>query len=163
MSENKAAQGTSVIILTFLLAMILTILPMPEWAGYIRPEWVGLVLVYWCMALPTRVNVGVGWVAGIIVDVLNGSLLGQHAMAYAVIAYVTVKLHKQIRIYPLWQQALSIFTLIALSQLLIAWIRGIVGDAPNSWLYWLPSLTSAVIWPWLYLLLRDVRRKFRVS
>jgi len=109
------------------------------------------------------VNVGVGWVAGIIVDVLNGSLLGQHAMAYAVIAYVTVKLHKQIRIYPLWQQALSIFTLIALSQLLIAWIRGIVGDAPNSWLYWLPSLTSAVIWPWLYLLLRDVRRKFRVS
>ncbi|MDH5378997.1 MAG: rod shape-determining protein MreD, partial [Gammaproteobacteria bacterium] len=135
MSENKAAQGTSVIILTFLLAMILTILPMPEWAGYIRPEWVGLVLVYWCMALPTRVNVGVGWVAGIIVDVLNGSLLGQHAMAYAVIAYVTVKLHKQIRIYPLWQQALSIFTLIALSQLLIAWIRGIVGDAPNSWLY----------------------------
>jgi len=143
--------------------MILAVMPLPSWLGHLRPDFVALVVIYWCMALPNRINVGVGWIAGIMMDILTGTLLGQHALAYSVIAYVTVKLHKQIRIYPLWQQALSIFTLVALSQLLIAWIRGITGESPDSWLYWLPSVTSAMLWPWLYIVMRNVRRKFRVS
>ncbi|MDH5228765.1 MAG: rod shape-determining protein MreD [Gammaproteobacteria bacterium] len=162
MSEAKR-QGTSVIILTFLFALLLSVIPLPSWLVFVRPEWVPLVLIYWCLALPTRVNVGVGWSVGLVVDVLEGNLLGQHALAYAVIAFVTVKLHKQIRVYPLWQQALSILVLIALCQLLLAWVRGIIGQAPDSWAYWVSSFISAILWPWVFLLLRDIRRKFRVS
>jgi rod shape-determining protein MreD len=162
MAEQKR-HGSGIIIVTFLLALVLSIVPLPDWGEWLRPQWVALVLVYWCLALPGRVNVGAGWLAGLVVDVMQGTLLGQHAMAFAVVAFVTVKLHKQIRVYPLWQQSLSVFTLIALCQLLVVWVRGIVGQAPDSWLYWIPSITSALIWPWMFLLLRDVRRKFRVS
>ncbi len=159
----RRRQGGGVIVLTFVAALMLMLLPLPEWARMLRPEWAPLVLIYWCLALPGRVNVGIGWLLGLVVDVLLGSLLGQHALAYAVIAFITVKLHKQIRVYPLWQQALSVFTLVALGQLLVVWIKGITGEAPDTWTYWLPSLTSAVLWPWLYLVLRDLRRKFRVA
>lgn len=162
-SENKRKSGTNIIVLTFLLGMLLQILPMPNWANLIRPEWVALILIYWCLALPNRVNVGIGWLVGLFMDVILGNLLGQYALTYAIIAFIAVKLHKQIRIYPLWQQALSVFTIVALSQLLIAWIKGIIGQAPDTWLYWIPSLTSALFWPWVYLVMRDVRRKFRVS
>ena len=101
--------------------------------------------------------------AGLFVDVITGNLLGQHALAMTVVAFVTVKVHKQVRVYPLWQQALSVFVLVALSQLLVVWVKGIIGQAPDNWVYWAPSITSALLWPWIYVVLRDVRRKFRVA
>lgn len=162
MSELQQ-RGGSTILVTFAIALGLTALPLPEWARAFRPEWVTLVLVYWCLALPSRVNVGVGWLVGLFVDVITGNLLGQHALSLAVVAFVTVKVHTQVRVYPLWQQALSVFVLVALSQLLVVWVKGIIGQAPESWVYWAPSVTSAVLWPWVYIVMRDVRRKFRVA
>ncbi len=162
MAEKKK-QGSNVIFLTLLAALFLTVLPLPEWLRPFRPEWATLVVIYWCLALPVRVNIGVAWVMGLTVDVLTGTLLGQHALAMAIVAFFTVRLHKQIRVYPLWQQSLSVFTLVALGQLLVVWIRGIAGDSPDSWLYWGPSLTSAIVWPVVFVFLRDIRRKFRVA
>jgi len=155
--------GGKVIFLTLLAALFFTVLPLPEWLRPFRPEWITLVVIYWCLALPARVNIGVAWIMGLIVDVLTGTLLGQHALSMAIVAFFTVRLHKQIRVYPLWQQSLSVFTLVALGQLLVVWIRGIAGDSPDSWLYWGPSLTSAMVWPVVFIFLRDIRRKFRVA
>jgi len=162
MAEVKK-QGGKIVFATFVLAMILTIMPLPEFIRAYRPEWVALVLIYWCIAIPTKVNIGVAWIAGLFIDVLTGTLLGQHALALAVIAFVAVKLHKQIRVYPLWQQALSVFTMIALGQLLIVWIKGIVGESPQTWIYWAPSITSAIIWPWVFVFLRGLRRSYRIA
>jgi rod shape-determining protein MreD len=161
-AENKK-QGGNVIVLTFIIALLLVVFPLPDVVRPYRPEWATLVLIYWCMALPSRVNIGIAWLVGLFIDVLTGTLLGQHAMAMAIVAFVTVKLHKQIRVYPPWQQALSVFTLVALGQLFVVWIKGITGDSPQSWNYWAPSFTSALIWPWVFFVLRDVRRKFRVN
>lgn len=161
--SGEGRQGGATIVITFIIALILTAMPLPEWARAFRPEWVALVLIYWCLALPTRVNVGLGWFMGLMVDVLHGTLLGQHALSLTVVAFVAVKLHRQIRVYPLWQQALSIFTLVALNQLLVVWVKGIIGQPPQNWLYWAPSVTSALLWPWMFIILRDIRRKFRVS
>lgn len=155
--------GGMVIAATFITAFVLTILPLPNWLGAFRPEWTALVLIYWCLALPMRVNVGVGWLVGLVLDILQGALLGQHALGLTVVAYLAVKLHKQIRVYPLWQQALSVFVLVALNQLLVVWVKGIIGQPPKTWAYWVPSLASALIWPWLFAVLRDVRRKFGVA
>lgn len=162
MSEIQQ-RGGGAIVITFAIALGLTALPLPEWARAFRPEWVTLVLVYWCLALPSRVNVGIGWIIGLFTDVITGNLLGQHALSLAVVAFVTVKVHKQVRVYPLWQQALSVFVLVALSQLLVVWVKGIIGQAPDDWVYWAPSVTSALLWPWVYIVMRDVRRKFRVA
>lgn len=155
--------GGKTILISFVVAMFLIILPLPEWLREFRPEWVTLVVIYWCLALPNRVNIGFAWIAGLFVDVLTGTLMGQHALSMAVVAFVTVKLHKQIRVYPLWQQALSVFTMVALGQLLVVWIKGIIGESPQSWLYWAPSVTSAIVWPWVFVVLRSLRRRYKVS
>ncbi len=156
-------RGGGIILISFVVAMALMVLPLPEWLREFRPEWVTLVVIYWCLALPNRVNIGFAWLAGLFVDVLTGTLMGQHALAMAVVAFVTVKLHKQIRVYPLWQQALSVFTMVALGQLLVVWIKGIVGESPQSWLYWGPSITSALVWPWVFAIMRNLRRSYKVS
>ena len=156
-------QGLGVILFTFAIAMALMIIPLPNWADAFRPAWVAMVLIYWCIALPSRVNIGLAWLIGLLVDIMVATLLGQHAIAFAVIAFLAVKLHQQIRVYPLWQQSLSVFTLIALGLLLNVWILGIIGQAPKSWLYWAPAITSALLWPWFYVLMRDLGRKFGVQ
>jgi len=159
----KRRQGTPVIIASFAIALLLTMLPLPAWAQPFRPEWVALVLIYWCMALPTRVSIGWGWVVGLMLDVTLGTLLGLNALALALVAFLTIKLYQRVRVYPLTQQAFAILVLIAMSQLLNLWIHGITGSTPQSWTYWLPSLTSAVLWPWLFIILRNTRRRFRVQ
>lgn len=157
------AHATWVIALSFFAAFGLSTVPLPVWAAPFRPEWVTLVLIYWTLALPERIGVGVGWLLGLILDVIKGTLLGQHSLALAVVAFLTLQLYRRIRLFPLGQQALTILVLVAVHQLLTLWINGIIGRAAQSWAYWLPTLTSALIWPWVFLVLRDMRRRFRVS
>ena len=154
--------GGGVIFLTFVAALMLTLIPLPGWAIYLRPEWVTVVLIYWCMALPERVGVTTGWVAGLFLDVVHGSMLGQYAMALALVAYFTLHLHLRMRVYPVPQQALVVLLLILFQQILVIWIRGFIGDSPDSLRYWIPALTTMLLWPWLFVLLRDLRRQYRV-
>lgn len=156
-------RGGWVIALSFVVAMMLTMLPLPDWAEYLRPEWVTMVLIYWCMALPSRVGVGIGWLMGLFLDVIHGAVLGQYALALALIAYFTLTLHRRLRVYPLMQQSLVVMMLILLQQLLITWVKGFLGQQPDSLGYWLPSLTSMLLWAWVFIILRDIRRHFRVS
>jgi len=156
-------QGGWVIAASFVAAMILTIVPLPGWLAPLRPEWVALVLIYWCMALPQRVGVGIGWGVGLLTDVLRAGLMGQHALSFGIIAYVTHHLYQRLRIFPPWQQAFSILVLIALHQMLMLWVKGITGQPSGSWMYWLPTFSSMLLWPALFILLRGLRRRFKVS
>ncbi len=156
-------RGGGVILLTFVTALMLTLLPLPEWAAYLRPEWVTMVLIYWCMALPQRVGVGIGWMAGLFLDVVHGAVLGQYAMAMALIAYFTLSLHQRLRVYPVGQQALVVLLLVLFQQVLMVWIKGFIGEPPKSLLSWLPAFTTMLLWPWVFVILRDIRRKYKVS
>lgn len=157
-------RGGGVIVVTVIIALMLAILPLPLWAEPYRPAWPVLVLIYWCMALPQRVGVGVGWIIGLLVDVLKGSLLGQHALAMAVVAYITLNVHQRVRVFPLWQQAFAVLLLLLLYQLLSLWFDGITGgETAKGWSYWIPSLSGMFLWPWVFIILRDMRRRFRVS
>ena len=155
--------GGWVIALSFIAALLLTIVPLPEWAGFLRPEWVAMVLVYWCIALPQRVGVFTGWTTGLLLDVLVGSVLGQHALGLSVVAYLALKLHRRIRNFPLWQQALTVLLLITFHKLLTAWVNGITGQPLNSALYWASPVVSMLLWPAMFLFLRGLRRRFRVT
>ncbi len=155
--------GGVVIFSSFALALLLTMLPLPTWAQPLRPEWITLVLIYWCMALPSRISIGWAWIAGIMLDVTLGNLLGIHALSLTIVAFLTIKLYQRIRVYPLGQQALAVLILVAMSQLLTLWILGIIGKTPGSWTYWLPSISSAILWPWLFVIMCGARRHFRVA
>lgn len=156
-------QGGKAIIVSFIVALMLTAMPLPDWASNWRPAWVAMVLVYWCMALPHRVGIGIGWSMGILLDVLQGTLFGQNAIGLAILAYFTVKSHQRIRMFPLMQQAILICLLVLVYLLINLWVRGIMGVPPQSWTFWMPAFTSMLLWPWLFIILRDIRRRYHVS
>jgi rod shape-determining protein MreD len=160
--RNLHHHGGWVIFATFVVAIMLTLLPLPDWIAYLRPEWVSLVLIYWCMALPERVGVGIGWVAGLFLDVVHGAVLGQYALALALVAYFTLSLHQRLRVFPVMQQMFMVLLLILFQQLVVIWIKGFIGESPQSLRYWLPSLTTMLLWPWLFVILRDLRRNYQV-
>lgn len=144
---------------TIIVAFMLTIMPLPNWAQELRPDWVTLVLIYWAMALPQNIGVTIGWLAGLMLDVSHGSVMGQHALGLVIVIWIIHMQYQRLRVASLVQQAIVIFFLLLLKQILVLWVSGIMGKSPDSWLYFLPSLTGALIWPWVYLILRDLRRK----
>ncbi len=143
---------------SFLAALMLSSLPLPDVAIVFRPEWLMLVLIYWCMVRPDRIGIFSGWLLGLVLDVMYGSLLGQNAMALALIAYLVNIFHLRLRVFPIWQQSFSVFLMAIIYLGLTAWVRGIAGEFPITWGYWMPALTSAFVWPFVYILLRDLRR-----
>ena len=157
------SQGLSVIFFTLLGALVLTLLPMPDWTIWLRPAWVLLVLIYWCMELPYRINVGIAWCMGIILDVLNGTLLGEHALALTVVIYLVTRMHSRLRMFPLMQQGLSVFFLVLTYEGILYCIQGFLGEPPHEWLYWFAPVTSMLLWPWVYSIMRDCHRRFKVA
>lgn len=145
---------------TLIAAFMLAIVPLPDWAVEYRPDWVTLVLIYWAMAMPTKVGITAAWFSGLLLDVSYGTLMGQHAVGMVLVIYVIHMQHQRLRVASLLQQAIVIFFLLLLKQLLILWVDGMLGRAPASQLYFMPTLTSTLLWPWIYLVLRDLERKF---
>jgi len=160
---TSVAQGRLVIIATLCVALLLMILPMPDWARPFRPQWVTLVLLYWAIALPHRVGVGSGFLTGIALDVLTGTLLGQHALGLSIVTFVGIQLHQRIRIFPFWQQSLGILVLLLLEHLLALWIIGATRGVAPGLVYWTVPFIGALLWPWIFVTLRKIRRHFKVS
>ena len=164
MEPTRPRSGGGVILLTFLGALTLVLVPLPgELLQQARPEWVALILLYWSLALPERVGVGIGWLAGLAQDALLGTLLGQHALAFAVIAYLALRLHQPLRLVPVWQQALVVLGLLLLAQLVILWINGLIGRPLPGWPTLASAAVGAALWPLIFLAMRGLRRRFQVQ
>ncbi len=156
-------QGNSIIIISFVVAVMLTALPLPDWAVNWRPAWVALVLIYWCMAVPDRVGISVAWFMGLILDVQQSTILGQNALGLICIAYITIKSYQRMRVAPLAQQAVLICFYLLFYELIMLLITGYLGKGTSDWTYWMPAISSMFLWPWLFIILRDLRRKFQIS
>ena len=155
-------RGGWLIVISIFAALVLTALPLPETASAWRPEWTALILVYWCLALPERVGIGWSWFVGCLQDVLQGPELGTHGLAFAIAAYLTIRLYQRLRVFPVWQQALAVLVLLLLIRLILFWIDGLLGRPTPNWKHWLPALTGTLVWPLVFMLLRRLRRRFNV-
>ena len=158
-----AKRGTLIIFLSCTAALMLSIVPLPSWAEEIRPHFVLMAMIYWSMALPHRVNIGVAWVMGLLLDVTYDAVLGQHALALALIAFFTVNLHQRLRVFPIWQQAIVVFVFSMIYDLINLWIKGITGTAPSVWSIITPCFTTALLWPVVFMMLRKLRRIYNVG
>ena len=147
-----------VIIATVLIGYILQILPLPDAIQLFRPNWVAIILIYWSMALPDTVRLIFAFIAGLIMDVLLGTLLAQHSLAFVIIVYINLFFNLRIRVLSLGRQAIYVFALLLINQFIIVWIEGMTGSNPEPLAYVLPAITGMVIWPWAYIVLRDIRR-----
>ena len=153
-------RGYWAILLSFYLAYLLALVPLPQWAQPYRPEWVPMVLIYWTMVLPYRVGLGSAWLAGLLLDLLEGSVLGLNALLMTFIAYCTLTLHLRLRMFSGLLQSGLVLGLLAATLILGRWLADLSGLSPlRGWAYLLPALSSALLWPPLFWLLHWLRRK----
>ena len=160
---NQVQHGNGIIIVSFIIAIMLTAMPLPDWAVNWRPAWLAIVLIYWCMAVPDRVGISVAWMLGLILDVMQSNILGQNALGLVLIAFITHRSYQRMRVFPLAQQAVLVCFYLLLYELIMLWIMQSIGNKIQNWTYWMPAVTSMLIWPWLFIVLRDIRRKFLIS
>jgi rod shape-determining protein MreD len=149
--------------LSLLLALCLQVMPLADgWQVY-RPEWLGLMLIYWCMRAPDRVGVFHGFVLGILMDLIEGTALGQHALIYSLLAFLCALVYPRFRAYSLVQQSVLVLVLLGLVQLVAQWLRTIVGDFSIHLAFLIPSLISAFLWPWLSTMFQAFERRLAAS
>ena len=148
-----------VIYLSLLVALVLMILPLPDWAQIYRPNWMALTLIYWSMALPNRVGLWVAFFSGVILDTSLGTLLGQHTLALVIIISINMNFYQRVRVLALAQQAIYIFVLLLINQVVVAWIEGVLGRTTPLLAFFGAPFIGMIIWPWVFVVLRDIRRK----
>ncbi|MCH2455435.1 MAG: rod shape-determining protein MreD [Idiomarina sp.] len=155
--------GIVTLLVTYVIALTLMVMPMPATFDVFRPDWVTLVMLYWIIALPHRVSIGTALILGVLSDVLLGSIVGVHALGMVVVAYLAARNFQRIRNFALIQQAVVIAVLILLKRFIVFEANVFLHDAEFTLSYFWPVLTSAVFWLWVFPLLRKVRRQFGVS
>ena len=159
---NLTGHGKGSIYLTILLALLLTILPLPAIIDPYRPDWLTLVIVYWVIALPHRVNVGTAWIAGLLLDILMGSTPGVRALALAIMAYVAAMQFQKVRNFSVWQQAVVVGIISLLGQLTVFWAEHLFAVVTMNYRMFWSCLSTTLLWPWVFLSLRKLRRKFHI-
>jgi rod shape-determining protein MreD len=143
--------------LTVVLALLFNLMPWRDLVGV--PDMVALVLAFWCVHQPRKMGIGIAWLVGLVMDAGNGTLLGQHAFAYAFLAFGAITLHRRILWFSQWQQAAHVLVLLLATQALMLGVRMIAGGAFPGPMYFAESLTAAALWPIAtFLLLLPQRR-----
>lgn len=156
MSPDRTSRRLPVII-TFIVGLMLSIMPLPDSVQPFRPDWLALAVIFWAMQLPRTWSVGTAWIIGIVLDVSYGTLLGQHALALCLVAFITVRFHLLMRVFPLSQLTMTVFELLALYQFILFWINGVAGISAPPVTYWGPVIVGAAVWPFVFLFLSGVR------
>ena len=135
------------LMLSVLVALILTVLPLPPWLDVVRPAFLVLTVIYWSVNAPRAGGLAIGFFAGLLLDVFQGPVLGEHALALSLITYIAVREHQRIRSKPAIQQALIVFAALILYEVVLFMIDGWTGNPVTSPLRWVHTVTGALIWP----------------
>lgn len=155
-------KANSFIIGTFFIAMCLSIISLPGWMLWLRPEFTLLVLVYWALAIPDRCGLTAAMLVGLFQDSLTASLLGKHMLSYAIVTALILFTYQRLRMLGVWQQAVFVFLLLLIAQMIEYWIAAVAGYPRGNYWLLLPALVGALLWPWLVIFLRDLCFKMGV-
>jgi rod shape-determining protein MreD len=145
-------------IFSLVIAGALSFVPLPPWLAFARPAVLPLVIFFWVLLAPRQVGLLVCWGLGIVMDVLYGTSLGQHALALVACGFFLLQFNEFIRSYRLWQQAVLFLPLFLLYEFLLFWMDGLNGRPAEPLWRWAPAITSALCWPFLCGLMRGFIR-----
>ena len=156
------ARNSWVIWATLILALLLSVAPMPQFMEIGRPLWLALFLSYWVLAVPHRIGMVSTWCLGLVQDVLFGSLLGQNALILTLIIFLVLSLQRRLQMFPMWQQSLVLLVVFGIAQLVQLWLNALTGNRPPTLAFVLPALISALLWPWVFAILRGLQQRFAI-
>ncbi|CAD5107997.1 rod shape-determining protein MreD [Zestomonas carbonaria] len=162
MTAQRSRNGW-VIWLSLVLALLLSIAPLPKFMEVGRPLWAALFLSYWVLYLPHRVGMTTAWILGLFQDVLYGTLFGQNALILTLIIFLVLSLHQRLRMFPMWQQSLVLLVVYGIAQLVQLWLNALTGNRPPTLAFVLPALVSALLWPWVAAILRGLQQRLNVN
>lgn len=136
-----------IIIISLLLSLMMSVVPLSEGLLQVNPAWCLLTLLFWTYIDPHKVNVGVAWCVGMVVDGLTGSILGMHAVSFLVVVYLFDLLYRRFHMYLVLQQSLMVGALVACNFLVFSLAAQMFMHVPIVWTDMLSVVTSAICWP----------------
>jgi len=145
---------TAFIVFTLIAALIVNLLPWSGWPLAIKPDFVALTVLYWCVHQPRKLGFTAAWLMGLIMDVADGSLFGQHALAYSVLAYAGIVLHRRVLMFTMRDQILHVIPLLLANDIIVLLVRKITGADFPGFSYFAGSIIAGAMWPILCFLLK---------
>lgn len=148
---------------TLVASQLLMLVPLPEMLQPFKPYWPALVLLYWSLEAGDRVPLGLAFAVGLAGDLLDGVLLGEQALRLCALVFIALRFRSRLRFFPMWQQTLAVLALLVNDRILLTIVRVFAGDAlpPAAW--WISPFVGAALWPFLFLLLDDLRMRLRLQ
>jgi rod shape-determining protein MreD len=153
-SEILVPVGPGFIAFTLIAATFLNMMPWSGGAFWFRPDFVALVVLYWVIEQPHRVGFTVAFVLGLLMDVADGALLGQHALAYSILVYGGILFHRRVRLFSPTAQIVHVIPLLLANDVIVLGIRLLAGADFPGYRFFIGSLVGAALWPFLSMLLK---------
>jgi rod shape-determining protein MreD len=150
-----------IILLSILLGLILTQMLLP--VGYMAPEWLLLINIYWAIALPTNKKLILAFISGYFVDILYGQVLGLTSLTYVVLIYIILRLYNSLRYMTVTQQMVVISFFILIKQHFFVWSNSVIGINSEYFDLMISAVISGILWLPTYYILRTIRRRFQIS
>lgn len=161
--RSKSSKGFLVMLISFILAISLNILPLPLWMKTLWPLWTVLILVFWTAYLPEILNPWLVFLVGLLEDILQGSLLGEHALALLVAYLLARTMSRQIKSFPLLSQMSKIAIILICYQIIMLAYQGWhVSTIQDIFIWTFPLLTSLALWPWILFFLHALAVRFYI-
>ncbi|WP_232522315.1 rod shape-determining protein MreD [Marinimicrobium alkaliphilum] len=151
------------LLLPILLGLLLSVYPLPLELRWWRPAWVLLIVIYWLFTAPEDFSLTFVFGLGLVQDLITGSPLGQHSLGLVIVSYICLQSYQRVRNYARWQQALWVFVLVGISQVIGNWVYSMSGLTVSGMQFLYPALTSALLWPLMFRILEIFRTANRIS
>ena len=148
---------------TLAFALLSMLVPLPGVLEPFKPYWPALILLYWCLESEDSVSLGLAFMLGLCADLLNGVVLGEQALRLCALVFIALRFRSRLRFFPMWQQTGAVLALLLNDRILLLIVRVLAGASlpPASW--WISPFVGAALWPFLFLLLDDIRARWRIQ
>ncbi|MEP7186903.1 MAG: rod shape-determining protein MreD [Rhodanobacter sp.] len=148
---------------TLVFSLLAMLVPLPGVLEPFKPYWPALVLLYWALESEDRVTLGLAFMVGLGADLLNGVVLGEQALRLCALVFIALRFRSRLRFFPIWQQTLAVLALLINDRILLMVVRVLAGDSlpPASW--WISPFVGAALWPFVFLMLDDLRARLRIQ
>lgn len=148
---------------TLLASLMLMLVPLPGILQAFKPYWPALVLIYWALESNARVGLGLAFLVGLGADVFDGVLLGEQALRLTALIFIVLRFRSRLRFFPMWQQTLAVLALLLNDRILLLIVRVFAGDQVPASSWWISPFVGAALWPFVFLLLDDLRMRLRIQ